>query len=292
MKWGIIVLIIAILVVPSALAVDAELRNLKGTCDLTGNVELTMVHYGGPIKITDITTMASFVETETTSKIEGNWKIQNQQNQAYIYEDSSKVIFNTTNSPFKKKGQYLMHLMFYPKSEDYEKTDVTIVLDCPGVSCSEDNECDADSICSANVCTPLRCKGSEFIEFHRCTAICNDNNPCTIDKYANGKCTYTRNESCCRTDTECDMGLACQIDKCESGKCIRRPVICESAKDRCVTAQCLEPKGCIYETDEFCLADENEKRDYLIVIGQPKVYKQPFFSRMFDGIAQFFRNLF
>jgi len=292
MKWGIIALIIILLAVPSALAVDAELRNLRGTCDSTGNSEIIMVHYGGPIKLTDITTIASFIETETISEIEGTWKIGNQQNQAYIYEDASKATFNTTNSPFKKKGQYLMHFLFYPKQQDYEKTDITILLDCPGVSCSEDNECDADSTCSDNVCAPLRCKGSEFIEFHRCTAKCNDNNPCTIDRYENGKCTYEKNASCCREDNDCDMGLACQIDKCDSGKCVHSPVICESAKDRCVTAQCVEPKGCIYETDAQCLANENEKRDYLIVIGQPKVYKQPFFSSLFGSIANFFRNLF
>jgi hypothetical protein len=73
---------------------------------------------------------------------------------------------------------------------------------------------------------------------------------------------------------------------------VHSPVVCLAAKDRCVSATCLDPKGCVYETDEQCLADENEKKDYLITIGQPRLYKQSLMSQIFGAIGNFFKNLF
>jgi hypothetical protein len=293
MRRGIIVLLIvllAVLSIPFALGVDAELRNLDGICD--GNANISMMHYGKPIKTSEIVILANFTATEYSAELKGDWEVTGQESADYIYQDSAKVFFRTTNNPFKKEGNYEIHFLFYPKTEDYHRTDVAISLYCPGVSCTSDNECDFDSECSGNICKPLSCKRSEFIEFHRCTPKCNDFQECTIDRFENNGCVYEKNLSCCIKDEDCSTGNACLVEKCVQGTCIRDPIVCESANDKCVTSTCIETKGCIYETDEQCLADENEKRDYLIVIGQPKVYKQPFWSRISNSIGTFFRNLF
>jgi len=290
----IIILLLAFLAVPMALATDGELINLKGTCDSSGNAEISMLHSGGAIKASDIQVTSTNIETEYSQKISGKWSQEGSDNNIYLTGDYSRVNFTTQDGPFKEKGAFEIHFVFYSKPEDYSATDVSLLLDCPGSACVSDYECDGNSACKGNVCTALRCKASEFVEFHTCNPKCNDRNPCTIDRYnfEDGSCAYEKNESCCRVDADCNDGLACLEDRCENGKCIHNPVKCEAAKDRCVNAACIEPRGCVYETDESCLANENEKREYLIVIGEPKVYRAPFFSRLFGAIGNFLRNLF
>jgi len=291
MKGVIIAILAVLLTVPFVLAPDVDLRNLAGSCHADGNAEISMLHYGGPININDISISSVFTDTGSLYQAEGMWI--GLENPLYITGDPLRVFFNTTNSPFKNNGTYEIHFSFFQKQTDYSKTDVGIGMNCPGIPCISDSECDFDAECSRNVCTALRCKKGEYVDFHRCVSKCNDFNPCTIDIYENGSCRHERNEgSCCRTDADCSLGLACSIDKCVDSKCRHTPVVCNAATDRCVNSTCIEPRGCIYETDASCLANENEKREYLVVIGEPTVHKQPFLSGFFGAIINFFRNLF
>ena len=286
-----IIALMAMLAMPAVFASDAELVNLIGSCQPDGNAEIRMMHHGGAININDIAANAVFVLTGSSSGVRGVWS--GLENPLYVSGDPLTATFSTTNSPFKKKGSYNLHFQFFPKPEDIIKTDVVVALECPGISCTSDYECDADSRCSNSTCVPLVCKKGEFIDLHTCVSKCNDFNPCTIDIYENGACRHERNESnCCRTDADCSLGKACSIDRCVNSKCEHTPVVCNAAKDKCVTSECTEPKGCIYQTDEACIANENENRQYLITIGEPKVYKQPFWQGFFGAIADFFRNLF
>ncbi len=291
MKWGIVVFLAVLLAMPMAFAGDVIFTNLKGSCNSDGSALVSMIHDGSPIKESDIEITSNFTETDAISNVDGRW-LTGGENQAYIYYSPSQVLFNSSPGQFSKKGEYEIHFLFFQKSQDYAKTDVSLRISCPGMPCNNNYECDFDSECSDGLCQPLNCRSNEFIEFHQCTPKCNDFKPCTIDRYESGRCVYSRNDSCCGEDKDCSSGSACIVDKCANGQCVHSPIVCESAKDSCVTSKCVETKGCIYETDESCLANENEKRDYLIVIGQPKVYTQPLLPRIFSAIGDFFRNLF
>jgi len=282
------------LVFPISFAADGAISKLKGSCDSAGNAEISMIHTGGAIKISDIAITYVYPQTGSSKEIRGEWLMSQQPNPLYLSEENTGTVFRTTDSPLKKKGTYEIHFLFMQKKQDISLTDVGLAVDCPGVSCDSNNGCDFDSECSGGTCVPLFCRLDEFIEFNRCVSKCNDNNPCTIDVYKNGECKYERNmSSCCRNDEDCNLKKACSIDKCVSNKCEHKPVSCSAAaSDKCVNALCIEPKGCVYETDETCLANENEKRDYLVVVGQPQVYREPLFSGFFRAIANFFRNLF
>ena len=289
---GLIFIFMAVLLVPLALAEEGELRKLEGSCDRQGNIEISMLHNKGPIRVTDINVSATFLSTGKSYDIEGKW-IQDGKEVLYLTGDFEKAFFRTSNSQFKKQGPYDIHLIFFQKKSDLQATDVAVGFSCPGFPCEKDVDCDYDEKCSDGVCTALKCKEGEFIEFNECISKCNDFNPCTIDIYEDGNCTYERKKGeCCRRDSDCDQGRACTIDKCVANKCIEQKVICESANDECVVGTCVEPEGCVYETHEVCLANENEKREYLIVIGEPDVEKKPFLSGFFEAIGNFFSKLF
>jgi len=287
------IIVIMILLAPPVSAREGELRKLVGSCDESGNVEISMLHNGGAIKTDEINITSVFVRTGSEKAIEGVWQQENELNPLYLTGDFTKASFRTTGSEFKKRGPYDVHFVFFQRKEDLIPTTVRVGFDCPGFPCSSSVECGWDEACIGNVCTALHCKEGEIIEHHTCISKCNDFNPCTIDIYENGKCRHVRKEGeCCRNDADCDRGKACAIDRCVSNVCVEEPVVCEAADDKCVYAFCAEPEGCIYQTDISCLADENEKREYLIVIGQAKVTRQPFLSGIFSAIKNFFSSLF
>lgn len=290
---AIAVILALLLAMPIAAAKDGELRKLNSTCDAEGNVEISMLHFGGAIKTTDIEITSVFIRTGSSKQVTGQWFQEGNANPLYLTEDYSSIIFRTNGSEFKKKGPYDVQFVFFQRKEDIEPTTVKTGFDCPGFPCSSDVDCDSDEHCSNSVCTALNCREGDVIEFHSCISRCNDFNPCTIDIYDNGTCNYLRKKGeCCRNDADCDQGRACITDRCVNNACVEELVRCEAATDKCVYSFCKEPQGCVYETDVGCLASENEKREYLIVIGEPKVHKEPFWPKIFSAIGSFFRNLF
>lgn len=290
---GVIIFLALLIIMPFAAAVDGELRNLEGVCDSSGNAKISMMHLGGAIKTDEIDIYSYHLNTRKNIMIRGNWDVNDKKNVLYISGEYSKVTFKTTNNPFQKKGEYDLHFLFLAKQQDFQPTDVVVGFECPGAECSIDAECEEDAICMQGSCTGLRCKSDEFMEHHECVPKCNDMNPCTIDIYENGTCTYKRKQGeCCRTDADCNLGLACSTDKCVESRCVSTPVLCQAANDKCVYAFCVEPTGCKYETNDACLSGENEKREYLIVVGNPSVNKKSFFAGFFEAIGNFFKNLF
>ncbi len=290
---GLIIILALMLSIPLALAEEGELRRLNGTCDETGNANISMLHYGGAIKTTDINITAEHVRTGSVTGVEGVWSQQRGDDVLYITGEIERAYFRTTNSPLKKKGPYDIHFVFFQRKSDLLPTDVKVGITCPGLPCDSDVDCDYDAQCREGVCVGLNCDEDEVIEFHECYSKCNDFNPCTIDFYDNGTCRYERKEGeCCRTDADCETGRACFTDKCVNNKCVEEEVICKAAEDKCVYAFCEETKGCVYKTDESCLAGENEKREYLIKIGEPTVQKKHFWTRVMEAVRSFFNSLF
>ena len=288
-----LILMAGLIALPSAIAADGYISRLNASCDATGNAQVSMMHNGGAIKISNMALKYYYPQTNASKEITGTWVQEGQPNPVYLAEEYTKSVFTATGSPFNKKGDYEIHFLFMQAKTDLAPTDVSAAVYCPGMQCSSALDCDSDAQCSDGVCMPLICNPDEYVEFNRCVSKCDDKNPCTIDAYENSECRhYINMSSCCTKDADCSLGKTCSIDKCVNNTCEHKPVLCDAGTDRCINALCIEPKGCTYQTDETCLANENERRDYLIVVGQPTVYKQSAFSGFFQLIIDFFRSLF
>jgi len=292
---GVIFVLAALLSISIALGTDAELWNPMGSCDSSGNILASYIHSGGILNTGDIEMKAVFPDTNSTVPVEGYWE-KDDENFTYLQErsagGSTRFFFHSTNSPFTKTGDYVFKLTFLASTQDYYNTDVSLKVSCPGIDCVGDSGCREDEFCSEGRCTPLKCGYGEYVEFNRCDPICNDKNPCTEDIYSNGHCIYKRTGECCLSNEDCNDGAACTTERCVNSECVYSPVKCEAATDRCVTSKCIEPRGCVYETDEQCLGVENEKREYFITIGTPTVQKKSFFTSVGEWLDNFFRNLF
>ncbi|MBW3022823.1 hypothetical protein KY308_01855 [Candidatus Woesearchaeota archaeon] len=292
---GVLLILAVLLALPAASAVDAELLNALGTCDSTGNVVASYLHKGGILPIGDIKVVAEHSGTNRTSNVEGYWE-QDGRNVTLITEASvdgaTRVFFHSTNDAFSKTGAYILKLTYFASKTDYFATEVSAQVFCPGKNCQGDSDCSEDEYCNENKCTALRCDYGEYMEFNRCRPICNDNNPCTQDVYSNGNCIFKQSDNCCIADSACNDGATCTIDKCINNQCSYSPLKCEASTDKCVAAKCIEPKGCVYETDEQCLTSENEKKEYFITIGEPTVHKKSFFTKIGEWLDRFFGNFF
>ncbi|MFH1432136.1 MAG: hypothetical protein ABIG84_02870 [archaeon] len=99
--------------------------------------------------------------------------------------------------------------------------------------CTEDSDCLEFEYCDG-YCKRLDCTENEYISGHGCIAYC-------------------------RTDKDCDDNLACTIDRCRDYACSHEQVTC-TAQEKCTTAECKEPAGCIYRIDEECKKSESSAK--------------------------------
>lgn len=279
----------------TASALEAEISKLSGICDDSGNIKLSGIHRGRTLRTNDIAIVATHNATNKSENVVGYWEIYGE-NTSYLWgssvDSANRFYFYSTNSPFSKNGRYIIKLSFLALPTDYFPVNVFLAVDCLGKTCNSDSQCNLDEYCNNATaigrCTYLICKEDEIIDFNRCVPKCNDKNPCTKDIYNNGLCVYKKIEDCCRVNSDCSDGLACTTERCVDNKCVFSPLKCEAAKGSCIISNCIEPRGCVYETNESCISLENQKRQYMIVIGEPKIEKKPFFSK----IAEWFRNVF
>ncbi|MEM4336762.1 MAG: hypothetical protein QXG86_02040 [Candidatus Woesearchaeota archaeon] len=293
---GLIIVLILILNSYVVYGLNAELRNPIGVCYESGNVIISYLHSGGVLKIDEIEKTAIFVATNSTTKVDGYWE-KDGFNYSVLSEKAStsttRFFFHSTNKAFTKKGDYLFKIAYFSNPTDYKMNEVSIKISCPGISCNGNSDCNYDEYCSdEGKCEAVKCGYGEYVEFNRCMPICDDRNPCTEDIYSNGHCIFKKTGQCCINDGDCNDGLACTTERCINNKCVYSPIKCDSAKDRCVVAKCIEPRGCVYESDAECLGIENEKREYFITIGEPKVRQKSFFIRLGEWLDNFLRNLF
>jgi len=284
-------------VISTAFAVEAEIYNLDGVCDDSGNIMITGLHRGRPLATREIEIKATHNTTNRSVDVIGYWEVDGM-NVSYlmgkISTSSNRFYFYSTNSPMTKDGTYVIRVSFFASAADYSKTNVFFTVNCEGKKCGSDIDCNIDEFCNNDTgrCSPLRCKEDEIISFNRCIPRCNDNNPCTKDTFRNGLCVYTKIKDCCIKNEDCNDGLSCTTERCSNNKCIYEPLKCGSATGSCIVSKCVEPRGCIYETDEACLAEQNQKRQYMIIIGEPKVEKEPMLRRILNWFKSIFNDFF
>ena len=299
MKWILMVLMLVLMSVSATAVLETEITRLQGTCADDGNLKIAAFHSGRPIETKDITVSASHLITNEKVILEGYWQAEGA-NVTFLMgssnERSQAVSFQSINHALTKNGQYLIVLSFLKTNNDYEPTQVSFTLNCSGMQCQSDSDCKTNEFCNQQVgrCNYLSCSKCEFMEFNSCIPKCNSHNPCIKDicDKDSGICSKEKEKSCCRTDTDCNDHLACTNEKCVDGKCKFSLLQCDSSRGSCVTNSCIEPVGCVYETNQSCLTGLGEKREYMIVIGEPKVISKPLLAKIGEWFADIFRNFF
>merc|ERR1711963_679845 len=136
-------------------------------------------------------------------------------------------------------------------------------------------KCDNGNPCSISVCTPgvgceytnnpVTCTGRDLCSTYVCiartgecnnaydpTAVCSDNDPCTVDR-----CTP---EGCVSEDLDCDDQNECTNDFCRDGVCVSEPNFnaCELDLPCVAQAQCNANGVCSPIANVTCGSTENQ----------------------------------
>lgn len=292
-----IVLLLALMPIVHGLTEAAIYRPMNVTCTTSGNLELNILYSGRGLSVDDVDISAANVDTgESFAITDVSWINQFNETTKYLAaktEGALKYGIKTGPNLFLNKGNYKIDITYFAKEIDPITTTTSFITACPGISCISNVECPSNSFCSnESTCVPVNCKPDEMAEFNQCVPRCDDRNICTKDTYSRGECRYEAIAGCCNTDAECNDAKACTTGICKNNQCIFQPVVCASSNDKCVIAECIEPKGCVYKTDEVCLVGEKEKREYMIVIGEPKVTQKSFGASIADFVKNLFLTLF
>ncbi len=293
-----IILFVLIAVVCSSLAsaiAQTRIEFVSAVCDDSGNINAVFKQYERPVEATKINLTAVHLLTGQQFELKGDWYVLNAKVKFLIgnVDYSNPATFVSTNNMLSMGGNYTVEFSYYQSPSEYSFTKSTFTVVCPGLACFSDNMCKEEESCSNAHCTFLDCDKCHLAQFHTCDSKCNDNNPCTNDICNEGACTNTYvGGRCCTKNEQCNDGLVCTQDYCEKNKCYNDPIVCKKADDKCVFAVCGEPKGCVYQTDKSCLEKENERRKYLITVGNPEVVKVPFFTKLSDWLSGIFGNFF
>lgn len=288
-----------VLLTTSVLAIDADIKNVNPVCDNSGNLGLSALESGKALSTSGITVSATYNVTGESFILTGNWQADGQNVTLLIppgIDQSEVVSFASVNGPLTKNGAYVGTVSFYQASSDFYPTNISFIFSCPGKACQADSQCNSDEFCNkvTDTCNYLNCNSRcETPEFNRCVPKCKSSNPCTRASCDNetGSCNFEQINNCCQTDTDCNDNLACTNDRCVNGKCEYTPVQCVGAKGSCVIGSCVEPTGCVYTTNQSCLGGLSEKRDYMIVVGEPRVVRTPLITQILQWISEVFGGI-
>lgn len=101
-------------------------------------------------------------------------------------------------------------------------------LAAPGKTCQDTTPCSTGGACTAAAtCAPV-------------AAICDDRNPCTVDRCVGGACEHQIPTA----PSTCDDGDKCtQFDRCDAGVCKGTPRTCAQDNDVCTTDACDPATG-------------------------------------------------
>ena len=293
------VIVLTLVFLPSASALlsssESKLVNPQPFCDNSGNLRIEVQLNDRPLPVGAIEISAKHEASGSKISLIGTWFVNDQAVTVIPAKPgkSTFVSFRSNKSGLSKAGLWLVELSYFATAADHWPTKIYAKVDCPGKACSSDNQCGEDEFCAAGHCEALLCGPCQRISFNRCVFACSDDNPCTKERCTPTGCTSEPIAGCCRRDADCDDGLVCTSDSCINNSCSHSQLSCAASVDRCVYGRCLEEVGgCAYELNKSCLANESEKRRYLIVVGSPKVIKPPLGTRIVSWLKAFIENFF
>lgn len=292
------VLLVFFVIMCSSLAfglAETQIQYLDAECNVEGDLIAHFRQYEKPIDISKINITAVHKKTGEEINLKGDWFINNEKVRFLTggIEFPAEARFVSANNELTKDGEYIIQLEYYVSVSESSLSRLKFAVECLGLECNSDHACKEDEFCNDGNCNYLKCDSCEIMQFHRCDPKCEDNNPCTRDMCNAGVCVNKYvGGICCRSHSDCDDKKVCTIDYCKDTKCYNDPVVCKKADDKCVFAECIEPDGCVYQTDESCLEKVNEQRKYLITVGEPEVVKEPFITRIATWISDILGNFF
>ena len=294
-----IILFVLMAVICSSLAsafAETHINFVSAVCDDSGNIKAVFNQGEKPIDVVKINFTAFHSITGQQFELKGDWDVLNEKVKFLLGNPDYSVTatFVSTNNLLTMNGNYTVEYSYYQSVSEFSLTKSKFTVECPGLKCFTSNMCKEEEACVNSHCTYLECDNCHIAQFHTCDSKCDDKNPCTNDICSKGGfCTniYVGGR-CCVKDEQCNDGLVCTQDYCQDNKCYNDPIVCKKADDKCVFAVCGEPNGCVYQTDKSCLEKENERRKYLITVGNPEVVKVPFFTKLSDWLSGILGNFF
>jgi len=278
-----------LIAVSTVYAVDAQIRFPKGECYADGTLKFSIIHIGRPLFVPEVNVSAIYEGTNDQKFISGNWTMYGDQVKfigSGKASDPTEVFFISNPGLLTKSGKYVITISFLKEAGLEKFTNVMFAVDCPGMQCNADYQCDDNSRCIGGSCSYLDCKPCEYVLNHQCIDKCNDNNPCTEDICNEGTCSHKKRKNCCSDDSQCNDDLTCTTDKCINNKCEHQILTCKNSFDPCLIGTCQEPFGCMYVTDENCV--NASSRRYSIILGSPEVVnKIPTWKQLLNGFKGF-----
>jgi hypothetical protein len=287
----VIALFVALALMTSANALFyTDFRSPRAVCT-EDSLKIDTVHNGRVIDVSEIRISA---EDEYGSKfdVSGNWYIKGEKVNFLKGGDPSEFtdVEFISDTKFPKNENYRVFFSYKRSVDSYDYTTLQIVANCPGKLCTSNIQCAETERCEEGRCANNKCNVCQKPFLNACVAKCEDNNVCTKDSCDEGICSFEKIDNCCAKDSDCDDDLMCSDDICIKNRCTHEKVECVG-NEVCVSGQCEEGTGCVYETNLTCLNEEN--RRYVMQLGTPKVVQKETLPRnIWSAIINFLRNFF
>lgn len=193
---------------------DAIFEWKKSNCSENGTITFEVAHEGVTIKFTDIELT---IENENGLSVPmvGSWYQRKWLAENYTGSDfsgSTRFVFESIPGIYTT-GKYKVRLGWPSTTEYYNN--IQFAVECPGIPCSTNNDCNLQQECSNKVCSWLKCGESDYAMGHKCLPKCNDYDSCTTDYLINNKCEFIKKEGCCNKDEDCSAKQVCEDGNCE-----------------------------------------------------------------------------
>ncbi len=177
-----------------------ELKSVE--CFSNGSIDINLTHEGASVAFKDINLTAESEDLNNLPMIGewmyGGYPITNYGTPTENYTGSDffgKRIFKfeTTHNIYTK-GKYTITLVWPSNSAFYDR--IKFAVECPGISCTDNDRCISQQSCSNSTCAWIKCDESSFASGHVCLPRCNDYDSCTNDYFIDGQCVYIKTEGC------------------------------------------------------------------------------------------------
>jgi hypothetical protein len=128
-----------------------------------------------------------------------------------------------------------------------------------GAACRTTADCDDQNPCTADTCAGGRCRNVPIDGCCQADSDCDDQDVCTTDACQDRQCVHTPRAACCHADADCDDHVACTTDTClPNGNCQNvkgSPTCCAGAGD------CDDGDACTIDT---CTSGETCEHDFAV----------------------------
>ena len=200
--WCLVFLVTLISASASYFPQPGIIFGFKGAECTNGTLLFNLTHEGNSLAFSAVNfTIES--NALTPQRLTGDWYIGGYPSANYDFPadnytgndffGKSRIGFKSINK-FYTKGNYTITLTWPSNSLYYDR--IKFAVNCPGVKCTNNDQCISQQQCTNQTCEWVRCSQDKFATGHTCLPKCNDYNECTNDYYVNGQCVYVKIDNC------------------------------------------------------------------------------------------------